>query len=172
MQDRSRKPGGARTMGVRGAIAAVLLLAAAAPAAAQDAPLPPPTRDLGETERNRTVIEQFARLFWIEKDVEQAFTRFVHPDYIQHNPLAADGRDVAIEVLGGFFAATPSLEYDIHRILVDGNLAAVHTHMRMGPDDRGSAVVDIFRLEDGLIVEHWDVIQAVPEESANDHPMF
>ena len=160
----------------------LLLCAAllATPAAAQPAGdpgtavAPPSTREVfdEETERNRSVIERFARMFWIEKNVREAFETFVHPDYIQHNPIAADGRDVAIEALSGFFAASPTLEYEIHRILVDGNLAAVHTRMRRSPEDLGFAVVDIFRLEDGLIVEHWDVIQAVPEESANDHPMF
>lgn len=153
-------------------LAAGLAMLAPAAARAQEAPVAPPSWENDETERNRAVVEQFARLFWIEKDVRQAFTRFVHPDYIQHNPIAADGRDNAIAALSGFFEAMPTLSYDIHRIIVDGNLAAVHTHMRMNEEDRGSAVVDIFRLENGLIVEHWDVIQAIPEESANPHPMF
>ena len=165
-------------------ICAALLLAAL-PASAPAQPLgeagippgeapPPSTREVydDETELNRSVIERFANMFWIEKNVREAFTNFVAPDYIQHNPLAPDGRDNAIELLGGYFAASPSLDYDIERIIVDGNMAAVHTHMRMASDDRGSAVVDLFRLENGMIVEHWDVIQAVPSESANDHPMF
>lgn len=154
---------------------AIALMLAAAPVAvaAQEASEPPEETGFNaETEANRAIVEQFARLFWVDKNVTEAFMTYVHPDYIQHNPIAADGRDNAIAALSGFFEAMPSLTYEIHRIIVDGNLAAVHTRARMGPEDRGSAIVDIFRLENGLIVEHWDVIQAIPEQSANDHPMF
>ncbi|MBC2777810.1 nuclear transport factor 2 family protein [Parasphingopyxis marina] len=151
------------------------MILSTAPAALAAQETVPPLADAdfnAETEANRTIIEQFARLFWVDRNVREAFMTYVHPDYIQHNPIAADGRDNAITALSGFFEAVPTLNYEIHRIIVDGNLAAVHTRMRMNEDDRGSAVVDIFRIENGLIVEHWDVIQAVPEESANDHPMF
>lgn len=130
------------------------------------------THDPAETARNRRVVEDFIRLFYVEKNVADAFNTYVREDYIQHNPLAPDGRDAAIRALSGFFAAVPTINYEVQRIIVDGNLAAVHVRMRMNPEDRGSAVIDILRLEDGKIVEHWDVIQAVPEQSANPHPMF
>ena len=120
---------------------------------------------------NREIVTRFVNLF-CGHHVREAFLTYVAPGYIQHNPLAADGRDAAIAALEPFFASQPNMRCEIQRILVDGNLAAVHYRLRMNPADRGAAVVDILRLENGMIVEHWDVFQPVPERSANPHPMF
>jgi predicted SnoaL-like aldol condensation-catalyzing enzyme len=81
--------------------------------------------------------------------VRAAFERHVAVAYIQHNPNIADGRDAAISAL-----------------------EPIHVHARSGPDERGGAVADLYRIADGLIVEHWDVLQSIPEATANDHPMF
>ena len=59
-----------------------------------------------------------------------------------------------------------------NRFIADGDLVAVHSHLRLSPETRGTAVVDIFRLENGKIVEHWDALQRVPESSANSNTMF
>jgi len=120
---------------------------------------------------NREIVTRFVNLF-CGHHVREAFMTYVAPGYIQHNPLAADGRDAAVAALEPFFASQPNMRCEIQRILVDGNLAAVHYRLRMNPADRGAAVVDILRLENGMIVEHWDVFQPVPEHSANPHPMF
>jgi predicted SnoaL-like aldol condensation-catalyzing enzyme len=147
-------------------ILAAMLLAAVplAPSHAQPA--------ASETERNREVVTKFFDLFYNQKKVREAFETYVVPGYIQHNPIAQDGRDNAIAALEPFMKNVPGLKYEIKRIIVDGNLAAVHAHMKISPTDRGNAVIDIVRLENGKIVEHWDVIQVVPEKSANAHPMF
>lgn len=120
---------------------------------------------------NREIVTRFVNLFCAHH-VREAFMTYVAPDYIQHNPLAADGRDAAIAAIEPFFASQPNLRCEIQRILVDGNLAAVHYRLRSSPTERGAAVVDILRLENGRIVEHWDVFQPVPEHSNNPHPMF
>jgi predicted SnoaL-like aldol condensation-catalyzing enzyme len=120
----------------------------------------------------KTVVSRFMQTFYIEKKVREAFETWVVPGYIQHNPMAKTGRDAAIAFLEPFFANTPGLNYEIKRIIADGNLVAVHARMRTTPEDRGSAVVDILRVEGCKIVEHWDVIQPVPENSANDNTMF
>jgi len=125
-----------------------------------------------ETERNRAIVTRFIDLFYGQGRVREAFTTYVAPGYIQHNPVAADGRDTAIAALEPYFASQPNAIREVQRIIVDGNLAAVHVRVRQNPQDRGVAIVDILRLENGMIVEHWDVIQAVPERSANPHPMF
>jgi predicted SnoaL-like aldol condensation-catalyzing enzyme len=64
------------------------------------------------------------------------------------------------------------LFYRQRRVLVDGDLAMVHLHARLSPESPGGAVADLFRLADGKIVEHWDILQPVPENCANPHPMF
>lgn len=104
--------------------------------------------------------------------VAEGFATYVGPTYRQHNPTAADGKEAAIKALSGFVATMPGMHYDFKRVLVDGDLVAVHAHVTMGPSDRGMAVVDIFRFDNGKIVEHWDVAQPVPEKSANENTMF
>jgi predicted SnoaL-like aldol condensation-catalyzing enzyme len=121
---------------------------------------------------NREVVTRFINLFYTQGRVREAFMTYVAPGYIQHNPVARDGRDAAIAALEPYFASQPGAIREVQRIIVDGNLAAVHVRVRQNPQDRGFAVVDILRLENRMIVEHWDVIQPVPEHSANPHPMF
>ena len=97
--------------------------------------------------------------------------KHVGEPYIQHNPNILDGREAAIEMLEPKFSpATAS--FAVKRILVDGDLAAIHLHARLSTEYPGGAVVDMFRLEDNKIVEHWDVLQPVPTECVNPHPMF
>ena len=66
----------------------------------------------------------------------------------------------------------PQLGLDIKRAVAEGELVVTHSLLKTSPEDRGTAAADFIRLEDGKIVEHWDVLQPVPESSANDHPMF
>lgn len=120
----------------------------------------------------REVVEAFIPLFYEQKNATEAFARWVRPDYIQHNPAAPDGAAAAVGFLQPFFDANPDMRYTVHRVIADGELVAVHNHLQMNADDRGSAVVDIFRVEGCRIAEHWDVIQPVPETSANDNTMF
>lgn len=120
---------------------------------------------------NRRIIEDFARLFYVERDVRQAFETYVAPDYVQHNPGVPDGREAAIALLQPMFS-DPKHSFEVRKIIVDGDLAAIHIFARPDPAARGAAVADFYRLKDGKIVEHWDVIQPIPEKSANAHPMF
>lgn len=123
------------------------------------------------TEDNRRVILAFADLFYRQKKVRAAFEAHVVANYIQHNPGIADGREAAILALEPKFSQ-PGATFDIKRILVDGSLAAIHLHGRLSPEAPGGAVADLYRLEGGKIVEHWDVLQPVPDRAANPHPMF
>ncbi|MEO5707634.1 MAG: nuclear transport factor 2 family protein [Alteraurantiacibacter sp.] len=120
----------------------------------------------------RQITEQFFNTFYEQKQVRLAFETWVSPGYIQHNPMAPTGRDAAIAFLEPFFAANPGIEYSIKRIVADGDLVAVHSHGRFSATDRGMAIVDIVRVEDCKVVEHWDVIQPVPEGSMNENTMF
>lgn len=120
----------------------------------------------------KQVVTRFMTEFYVNKQVRKAFETWVDPAYIQHNPMAATGRDAAIAFLEPFFANNPGVRYDIKRIIADGNLVAVHAHGRFSPDDRGMAVVDILRVKGCKVMEHWDVVQPVPEQAANTNGMF
>jgi predicted SnoaL-like aldol condensation-catalyzing enzyme len=119
---------------------------------------------------NRAIVTEFARLFYTERDVAAAFAQFVVEDYLQHNPTIPDGRQPAVDMLVPKFT-TPGARFDIQRILVDGDLALIHVKATF-PGNPVAAVADIYRLEGGKVVEHWDVLQRMPDEVANDHPMF
>jgi predicted SnoaL-like aldol condensation-catalyzing enzyme len=120
----------------------------------------------------KQVVTKFMTTLYVDKKVREAFETWVDPSYIQHNPLAQSGRDAAIGFLEPFFAQHPDISYSIRRIIADGNLVAVHSNGRFAADDRGIAVVDILRVEGCKVVEHWDVVQPVPEKSANSNGMF
>ena len=68
--------------------------------------------------------------------------------------------------------AFPEVSVDIRRVLADGDIVVTHSLLKFTPDDLGTVAADFFRLENGKVVEHWDVLQPFPEESANEHPMF
>ena len=120
---------------------------------------------------NRAAFEQFCDLFYTQKRVADAFAYLVSDAYIQHNPTLADGPAAAVEALTPKFDGDPDSRFEIQRILVDGDLAMVHVRASStGRPD--AAVADIYRFDDGKLVEHWDVLQAVPEHPAHDHPMF
>ena len=120
----------------------------------------------------KEVVTRFMTRFYVDKKVREAFETWVDPGYVQHNPMAATGRDAAVNFLEPFFAQHPDIHYSIARVIADGNLVAVHSHGKFGPDDRGIAVVDILRVEGCKVMEHWDVVQPVPEKSANSNGMF
>ena len=120
---------------------------------------------------NRAAFERFCDLFYTQKRVADAFALLVADGYRQHNPNIADGPAPAVEALTPKFDGSPDARFEIQRILVDGDLAMVHVKAsRPGAPD--AAVADIYRFEDGRIVEHWDVLQRVPTESANANTMF
>ena len=123
----------------------------------------------------RAVAERFIELFHHQDNPVDAFTCWVHPDYIQHNPNAPTGRDASMAFLAAAVKNNPELTHDVKRVIYGGgDLVAVHHHFRRKKDERGWAVVDILRIENGWVVEHWDVMQPVPDpaESKNANGMF
>lgn len=153
-------------------LAAALIFLPVSPAFSAEASRGHAVQAQSETEKNRAIITDFIDMFYGQKKPREAFEKYVAADYIQHNPGAPDGREATLALLEPFMKSMPDRTTKVLRILVDGDLAAVHSRGAKGPDDRGMAIVDIFRLKDGKIVEHWDVLQPVPEQSANPHPMF
>lgn len=143
----------------------------AIPAVASDTPNPA-SRD-GECSMSaREVVDEFVDLFYRQKKVREAFESWVHPDYIQHKPTLPNGREPVIEFLEGLLIRFPERTFTVHRVIASEDLVAVHYHSQATPEDSGFAVVDIFRVEHCRMVEHWDVVQPVPAESANDNTMF
>lgn len=104
-----------------------------------------------------------------------AFDRYAAEPYYQHNPGIPNGTEAIKTVFEDLFASNPQASSDVKRVIAEGDLVAVHHHFRLNPDDpedRGSAVLDIFRVKDGRVVEHWNITQPVPETSLNDNTMF
>jgi len=126
-----------------------------------------------QTAATRIVAEAFLRQLFGQQDLLGAYDRYAAPDFIQHNPEMADG----IAGRKAYFAArakhatgnpaSPANVYNM--VLVDGDLFAIHHHIFSGPEDPGRVFVDIWRVADGRIVEHWDVIQPNPEQLAHSN---
>lgn len=131
----------------------------------------PASRDLAAEEANRALVIEFYDQFFNKHQVEQA-GRVVAEDYIQHNPDVPDGKAPFVGYFAGFFKENPESRARIVRSATADDLVYLHVHSTTGPKDRGQAVIDIFRVKDGLIVEHWDILQDVPAEAANDNTMF
>ena len=140
------------------ALAGVLALVLAGPA-------------LADPEANKKIVIDFYDKALNQKDFEAAAKHF-GPRYIQHNPLAADGPDGLKRLVTLLKEKFPNSRSEIKRAIAEGDLVVLHVHSVREPGQRGRAIVDIFRLENGKIVEHWDVIQDVPEKAANDNTMF
>ncbi|WP_321805938.1 nuclear transport factor 2 family protein [Burkholderia sp. BCC1993] len=161
-----------RTMAARAArwIAAATFATAAAQAMAAGAD-GASGADGAQQEANRRTVLAFYEKGLNEKDADAALA-YVGDRYVQHNPNAADGRDGFRKFVAFLRDKYPQSHSEIKRSFVDGDFVILHVHAVREPGTRGSAIVDIFRLEHGKIVEHWDVNQPVPEQAANGNTMF
>ena len=122
---------------------------------------------------NREIISEFAEIFYHQRDVRRAFELHVSEQlYIQHNPTAPDGIEGFKAFIGFLKEKFPDSRSEIKRAFADGDYVILHIHSVRTPGSRGRAIVDIFRMEHGKIVEHWDVIQDVPIDPINSNPMF
>ncbi|HEU5158226.1 MAG TPA: nuclear transport factor 2 family protein [Streptosporangiaceae bacterium] len=130
------------------------------------------SRSRARLERNKRTVVGFYDLAFNQKRPQEAVRRFAGPMYIQHNPLFADGTDAFIAAVTAFTEQNPQLHVDIRTVIAEGDRVLTHSLITLSPDDLGLVAADIFRIERGRIVEHWDVVQPFPETSVNDHPMF
>ncbi len=101
-----------------------------------------------------------------KKDFEEAVEISRQPNYTQHNPTAADGPEGLKGFINFLKDKFPNNKSEIKRIFADGDYVIVHVHAVREPGTRGNAIIDIFRLENGKVVEHWDVVQPIPEKAA------
>jgi len=121
--------------------------------------------------RNREVVLEFYEAGVNRRDYAAAF-RHLGDRYIQHNPNAADGAAGFHEFFTFIEKQYPRFRVQIKRVFVEGDFVALHVRSFDGPTRNGEAGVDIFRLEQGKIVEHWDVIQPIPDTLPHANTMF
>jgi len=145
----------------------ILIAAAAAFAFAPAAP----AADAQQMEANKKAVIAFYDAAINQKDFEAA-AKFIGPRYVQHNPRAADGPEGLKAFLALLREKFPDYHSEIKRAFADGDYVILHVHNVPTPGARGAAIVDIFKLENGKVVEHWDVRQDVPEQAANSNTMF
>lgn len=138
-----------------------LVLGAGQPAQAADA----------RADNNKRVVLAFYDAGLNRKDYATA-SRYFGPRYIQHNPTSDDGKEGFAKFLEYLRTNHPDSHSSIRQSFADGDFVILHVLEKLHPNDRGNAIVDIFRLENGKIVEHWDVKQPIPDHAANRNGMF
>nr|WP_315392373.1 nuclear transport factor 2 family protein [uncultured Duganella sp.] len=124
-----------------------------------------------QEEANRQAVLAFYDKALNQKDADAAL-KYLGDRYIQHNPNAADGPEGLRQFITFLREKMPQSHSDIKQSFVDGDYVILHVHAVREPGTRGSAIVDIFRLEKGKVVEHWDAVQPIPEKPANTNTMF
>ena len=128
--------------------------------------------DATDGQSAKRLVLDFFDLAFVKRQPEEARDRYLGATYKQHNPTAPDGAEIFPALIGGLFAQAPEASFHLKRAIAENDLVVLHYNLKMFPDDLGHAVVDIFRVEDGRIVEHWDVLQPVPADASNDNGMF
>jgi predicted SnoaL-like aldol condensation-catalyzing enzyme len=126
---------------------------------------------MSDLERNKAVVVDYYQTAF-NGEPEKAVAEHIGDRYIQHNPQAADGPEAFIGFVHWIRGEYPQLQLDIKRVIAEGDIVVTHAQLILTPGEPGQALADFFRVEDGKVVEHWDVVQDIPATSANSNTMF
>ncbi|MGE4233014.1 MAG: nuclear transport factor 2 family protein [Bacteriovoracia bacterium] len=126
----------------------------------------------GDLEKNKKIVTEFYNLAFNQHKPQEAVKKYVGNRYTQHNPYVGDGTEPFLDYFVPFFEKNKDVNVEIKRVIAENDLVMVHVLSKKNKNDRGRAVMDIFRVENGKIVEHWDVAQEIPEKPANNNTMF
>jgi predicted SnoaL-like aldol condensation-catalyzing enzyme len=121
---------------------------------------------------SKDIVLAYYRMMFQDKDVEQAMDTYVSKNLIQHDPYLGDGAAAMTDFFVPYYEQHPQASAEIKRVVAEGDIVVVHALWKETPEDTGQAMVDIFRVENSKIVEHWNVSQDIPENPANKNTMF